>query len=127
MFHPLLISVMISDLSLAPSGRDFDFAASFGGSLFGSAPSPASFVWGVAGRPLGRVCASRAALSWRAGVRALLRFECVLASGGVRVSFVPVCSLRAAAFRARAFAAGRGVLSCSCFLSDGRWVASALA
>lgn len=89
--------------------------------------SPASFVWASSGRQLRRVCASRAALSWRAGVRALLRFECVLASGSVRVSFVPVCSLRAAACRARAFCAGRGVMSCSCFLSDGRWVASALA
>lgn len=34
---------MISDLSLAPTDRDFDYADSFGGSLFGSDPSPVSF------------------------------------------------------------------------------------
>ena len=129
---------MITDSSFAPSERDFDFAESFGGSLFGgasgssasapSAPSsPVAFVWGAAPSPAARVCASRAALAWRAGVRAVLRFERVLSSGRVVASSVPVCSLRAAAFQCRAFCAGRGVLRCSCFLSDGRWVASAVA
>ena len=129
---------MISDLHLAPSERAFDFADSFGGSLFGggsgsSAPVPpapsssVAFVWGAAPAPAARVCASRAALAWHAGVRAVLRFERVLSSGRVVSSSVPVCSLRAAAFQCRAFCAGRGVLRCSCFLSDGRWVASAVA
>lgn len=95
-----------------------------------AAPAAASsvvFVWSRVGGALGRVVASRAALSWRAGLSSLLRFESVLASGRVVVSFVSVCSLRAAAFRCRAFCAGRGVVACRCFLSDGRWVASALA
>ena len=129
---------MITDSFFSPSERDFDFAESFGGSLFGGAsasaapvpPAPSSsaaFVWGAAPSPASRVCASRAALSWRAGVRAVLRFERVLSCGRVVASSVPVCSLRAAAFQCRAFCAGRGVLRCSCFLSDGRWVASAIA
>lgn len=124
---------MVSDSFFAPSERDFDFAESFGGSLFGcgssasSSLSPAAFVYGVAGSPLGRVCCSSSALRWRAGFRSVLRFEVVLASGVLRVVSVPVCSLRAAAFRCRAFCAGSGVLRCSAFLSDGRWVCSALA
>lgn len=89
--------------------------------------SPASFVWASLPSPASRVVASRAALSWRAGVRSMLRFERVLSSGRVVSSSVPVCSLRAAAFQCLAFCAGRGVLKCSCFLSDGRWVASAVA
>lgn len=89
--------------------------------------SEVGFVWGVGSRFASKIVASRAALSWRAGVRAVLRFERVLSSGRVVASSVPVCSLRAAAFQCRAFCAGRGVLRCSCFLSDGRWVASAIA
>lgn len=87
----------------------------------------ASFVYGVGGSPLGRVLCSSAALRWRAGFVSRLRFECVLSSGRLSVVFVPVASLRAAAFRCRAFCDGRGVVSCAAFLSDGRWVCSAVA
>ena len=80
-----------------------------------------------AGFPLGRVCFSSAALRWRAGVRAELRFECVLSSGALRVVSRPVCYLRAAAFQCRALCAGSGVLSVSAFLSDDRWVCSSIA
>lgn len=86
-----------------------------------------SFIYGVGGSPLGRVLCSSAALRWRAGFVARLRFDCVLTSGRVSSVFVPVASCRAAAFRCRAFCSGRGVLSCSAFLSDGRWVCSSVA
>lgn len=89
--------------------------------------SQASFIYGVGGSPVGSVLCSSAALRWRAGVIARLRFECVLSSGRISVVFVPVASCRAAAFRCRSFCAGRGVVSCSAFLSDGRWVCSSVA
>lgn len=126
---------MISDSQFAPSERDFDFAESFGGSLFGSdgsnpspaSPAPASFIYSRNGGSIGRVVVATAALKWRAGSSALLRCERVLASGRVVVSSVRVASCRAAAFQCRAAVSGRGVLRASLFLSDGRWVCSAVA
>ena len=101
----------------------WDYVESFGGSLFGGSPasSPVSAVSfrGVAVAP--------AALAWRSGCSAWLRCECVLASGRVVVSSVPASSWRSAASRARAAVSGSGVLRASLFLSDGRWVCSALA
>ena len=88
---------------------------------------PACFVYNCDGSQVGRVVCSSAALRWRAGFVSRLRFDCVLESGRLSSVFVCVASLRAAAFRCRAFVAGRGVLRCSAFLSDGRWVCSSVA
>ena len=89
--------------------------------------SSVSFVYGAAGSPLGRVVCSSAALRWRAGFSASVRFECVLASGRLSVVVSSVASLRAAAFKCRAFVAGSGVLACRAFLLNGSWVCSAIA
>lgn len=85
------------------------------------------FIYGRGGSPLARVVCSLAALRWRAGAVSSLRFERVLSSGRVVSSVVSVASCRAAALRCLAFCDGSGVLRCSAFLSDGRWVASAIA
>lgn len=144
---------MLSDCLFSPSDRDYEFADALvdgldrwcaaagpaaapaapapapadGSAAPLAAPSPAAFVYSPRGGVLRRVVCSRAALTWRAGVRAWLRCEVVLSSGAVRVSSVPCCSLRAAAFRSLAAVASRGVLRASLFLSDGRWVCSAFA
>ena len=76
---------------------------------------------------LRRVVGSSAAFRWRFGVVCSLRCEAVLSSGALVVSSVRVGSFRAACCRARAVCAGSGVLRCSLFLPDGRWVCSALA
>lgn len=128
----------VSGSLLAPAGAGVSGGSSAGSGAGASAGSVAScpdgfavgssaFVWGVGGRVLRGVVCSCAALRWRAGVVARLRFDCVLSSGRVSSVFVPVASLRAAAFRCSAFCAGRGVLRCSAFLSDGRWVCSGVA
>ena len=89
--------------------------------------SSVSFLYGKNGSKVGSVLCSSAALRWRPGFVSRLRFECVLSSGRLSVVFVPVASCRAAAFRCRAFCAGRGVVACSAYLSDGRWVCSSVA
>ena len=89
----------------------------------------------VCGGGVSRLCPDRlfgcavapSALLWRVGCVAWLRCEVVLDSGRVVVSSVPASSVRSACFRARAAVSGSGVLCSSLFLSDGRWVCSALA